>query len=257
MAVLHEKLYLMSDSLFARRLQYPFASVGEIETPDVESLKEIVSCTKTSCLYIYDNGADCVWKISIPVHRVSLWLDKVKVANSLSVTSNAELGLLMLRNGKPVCLEVYNEHAILLRRLKLPTTIPSLKRFGETPSGRYIGLGDQCVYFGRNGLVISQFEPPSNSKYRCNPQCVNLLPYHVFLQCCTYFRSRPNPTCCSISSLTLDLASSQILVDKSDGWIRLVDSCYLKESKLLLVLEVIASRNDKTWNLKPDDVLPG
>src|SRR6218665_2985577 len=98
MAVLHEKLYLMLDSLFTRRLQYPFASVGEIETPDVESLKEIVSCTKTSCLYIYDNGADCVWKVSIPVHRVSLWLDKVKKPNALSVTPNAEL--LMLRNSK-------------------------------------------------------------------------------------------------------------------------------------------------------------
>src|SRR6218665_1836460 len=105
MAVLHEKLYLLSNSIYVRRLKYPFASVGEIKTPEMTSPKEIASCSKTSCLYVYDNGADCVWKVSIPDHRVRRWLDKIKGPSALSVTSNAEL--LMLRNTKPISLEVY------------------------------------------------------------------------------------------------------------------------------------------------------
>src|SRR6218665_1077959 len=144
MAVLHEKLYLLSSSIYVRRLRYPFQSVGEIKTPEMTSQKEIVSCSKTPCLYIYDKGADCVWKISIPDHRVRRWLDKIKGPSALSITSNAEL--LILRNSKPICLEVYNEHAILVRRVQLPATIPSLRSFDETPSGKYIGLGEHCVY---------------------------------------------------------------------------------------------------------------
>src|SRR6218665_1532089 len=171
MAVLHEKLYLLSNSIFIRRPQYPFASVGEIKTPEIKSPKDIVPCSKTSCLYIYDKGADCVWKVSVPEHRVILWLDTVQEPGALSVTSNAEV--LMLRNNKPVCLEVYNEYAILVRRVKLPTAIPLLLRFDETLSGKYIGLGEQCVYtFRRNGFVASQFQPSNDAKYRGNPQCV-------------------------------------------------------------------------------------
>ena len=267
MTVLHKKLYLLSNSIFIRHLQYPFAFVGEIKTPEIKSPNEIVSCTKTSCLYIYDKSADCVWKVSVPDHRVSLWLDKVQEPGALSVTSKSEL--LILRNSKPVCVEVYNEQAILVRRVKLPATIPSLRRFDETPSGKYIGLGEQSVFaFRRDGSLIIQMQPISDARYRGNPQCINVSPYHILLQCCTYYSNRPNfgtfsfaqkpivqaqfANCSSISSLTHDLTNSQILVDKSDDWIKPVASCYLKETKQLLVLE--DSINDKTWKLKPYDV---
>src|SRR6218665_894681 len=118
MAILHNKLYLLSNSIFIRRLQYPFASVGEIETPGIKSPKEIVSCSKTSCLYIYDKGEECVWKVSIPSQQVCRWLSEVKEPCALSVTPTAEV--LMLRNNRPVCLEIYNEIAILLRHLMVP-----------------------------------------------------------------------------------------------------------------------------------------
>src|SRR6218665_1730890 len=182
MTRLHDKLYLLSNSIFIRRLQHPFAPIGEIQIPEIKSAKEIVSCSETSCLYIYDKGADCIWKVSIPDQRVRRWLDKVSGLSALSVTSNAEL--LMLRNSTPVCLEVYDKHAILVRRLRLPESIPSMVSVYETSSGKYFGLGEQGIFaLNANGSIISHFEPPKDKECRVKPRCFVKSPYHIFLHC--------------------------------------------------------------------------
>ena len=249
MARLHDKLYLLSNSIFIRRLQHPFTPIGEIKIPEIKSPKDIVSCTKTSCLYIYDKDVDCVWKVSVPDHRVSLFLDKFKKPGDLCVTSNAEL--LMLKNSNPVCLEVYNEHAILVRRLKLPASIPSLSSIYETSSGKYYGLGEQGVFaLRRDGSTISQFETSKHKECRGNPRCFDLSPYNIFLHC----NSHSSFVCSSgsLSSLTFDLASRQSLEERHFYWIAPVTSCYVKETKQLLVLEGAG----KSLTLKIYDVFP-
>ena len=261
MARLHDKLYLLSKSIFIRRLEYPFTSVGEIGTPDIKSPHTIVSCSKTSCLYIYDKGADCIWKVSIPDHRLSMWLDKVQEPGALSVTSNAEL--LMLKNSKPICLEVYNEHAILVRRLKLHASIHSVSSIYETPSGKYFLLGKQGVLALKgNGTFISQF---GSSKYKeCwgNPRCFDMSPYHIFLHWFPNSSGRmisssdacsSTSNCGPISSLTFDLASHQSLKTETAGLMAPINSCYLEKSKQLLVLE-----GANTWSrtLRIYDVFP-
>src|SRR6218665_1333648 len=155
MTRLHDKLYILSNSISIHSLQHPFPSVGEIKTPVIKSPKEIVSCSKTSCLYIYDNGEECVWKVVIPSLKVCRWLSEAKEPCTISVTSNSEL--LMLRNNRPVCLEVYNEYAILSRRLNFPSAITSLSRLYETFSGGYIGqIGSNVATFRENGSLIGQ-----------------------------------------------------------------------------------------------------
>src|SRR6218665_2279245 len=176
MTRLHDKLYLLSNSIFIHRLQHPFASVGEIEISEMKSPKEIVSCSKSSCLYIYDKGSDCIWKISIPRQQVCRWLSDVKEPHAICMTSNAEL--LMLRNNRPVCLEVYNEDAILSRRLNFPAVITSLCRLYETSSGGYIGqIGSNVATFRENGSLIGQFEPSKHNECVGNPLCFDLSPY--------------------------------------------------------------------------------
>src|SRR6218665_1663708 len=189
MTRLHDKLYLLSTSISIHSLQHPFPSVGEIKTPEIKSPKEIVSCSKMSCLYVYDNGEECVWKVSIASQQVCRWLSEVKEPCTISVASNAEL--LMLRNNRPVCLEVYDEHAILSRRLNFPSAITSMRSLYETSSGGYIGqVGLNLATFGGNGSLIGQFDPPERRARLEKPLFFELSPYHIFLHCVNDYRRR-------------------------------------------------------------------
>src|SRR6218665_1664543 len=159
MAQLGDKLYVLSDSILIHRAQKSFDRIGEIKTTEIQSPTDIMPCQKTACLYmyVYDNGAQCIWKVNIADKQVRCWLSKITHPCVMTVSANGEV--LVVRNDvgteQPVTLMVYNQYGILTRQFHLPTTVKSLSRVFETQTESFIGLGEGKVYkFRADGSII-------------------------------------------------------------------------------------------------------
>src|SRR6218665_3321530 len=232
MAYQRDKLYVLSDFILIHRAQKPFDRIGEIKTAEIKSPTDIVSCPKTSCLYIYDKGAQCIWKVTIADKQVRCWLSKIAHPCVMTVSPNGEV--LVVRNDakaeRKVTLMVYNQYGILTRQFHLPKTVNSLSRVFETQVESYIGLGEGKVYkFRADGSIIAEFELSKHPECSSPALYVHLSPYRVFLATGAV-GNKPNS---KISLLGLGLEFDKVWLPDICGE-RL---CYLKKTKQLAVKE--------------------
>ena len=238
MASLEDKLYLLSDSVSILRAENPHDCFGKIDTPEIKSPISIVSCNKTSRLYIYDKGNACIWKVSVPDNRVTRWCNKVKEPCAMSVTHNGEV--LMTAQSEdtnhPVTVEIYNQNAILTECVELPKDIQSLQYIYKIASGDYVGLGEQKLYkFRADGSIVCQRDIP---KCQESGNCVRRLevsPYHIFLI------STSDSLFCrgsKVSQISFDLAVESDVLKGSNDKCSFFGLCYVKDTKTLAALEL-------------------
>jgi len=226
MAYQRDKMYVLSDSILIYRAQKPFDRIGEIKTAEIKSPTDIVSCPKTSCLYIYDKGAQCIWKVTIADKQVRCWLSKIAHPCVMTVSPNGEV--LVVRNDakaeRKVTLMVYNQYGILTRQFHLPKTVNSLSRVFETQVESYIGLGEGKVYkFRADGSIIAEFELSKHPECSGAPLFAQLSPYRVFL----------SAAYSGISLLSLDLQWDKVWLPG----VYVEHLCYLKKTKQLAAKE--------------------
>lgn len=151
----------------------------------------------------------------------------------MTVTPDGEVLMTTLSAGAiPAIVEIYNQNAILTERVELPKSIQSLKRVCRTPSGNYIGFGEQHLCkFWADGSTVCQTDI---TKYPDIGSCVKFLevsPYHVFLI------SLPSADQWGfkISLITSDLAFQRTLLGSKEESVSGV--CYAKATKRLAVLK--------------------
>ena len=88
-------------------------------------------------IYVSDHAGRCIWKIDMDNNRVSRWLSEIGLYFSLSVTNDNQL--LLLRSFEyPKHLEIYDQHAKLLRSVKISNNFIGRLNAIQKPNGEFI-----------------------------------------------------------------------------------------------------------------------
>lgn len=118
----HRKYYVISwNSDFIevfREQKGTFLYLRRLKIPGLDSAQDIALCRKSSCLYVTDQGNACVWRVMLGDHSVKRWLSDIDDPYTVSVTDEGEV--VLLRNGHPPTLTVYNPDAGLISTTPLP-----------------------------------------------------------------------------------------------------------------------------------------
>lgn len=120
----HRKYYVISwNSDFIevfREQKGTFLHLRRLKIPGLNSAQDIALCRKSASLYVTDQGNACVWRVTLTDHSVKRWLSNIDDPYTVSVTEEGEV--VLLKNGPPPALTVYNPDASLVGRTPLPVT---------------------------------------------------------------------------------------------------------------------------------------
>lgn len=112
----------------------PFSRITEIDITNVQKPRQMAESKTDDCLYIYDSGHRCIWKLDAKYSIRQLLQDVNNDQHCLSVCSDG--GLIVTRSE---ALEVYDTEANMKRKISLPIEMfGHLRNAVETSTGNFI-----------------------------------------------------------------------------------------------------------------------
>jgi hypothetical protein len=126
MTTMDNKLFVVydqSDTIYVYTTQPSYTELAKVHVNGLQTSVDIAACSINSCLYVADSGSECVWKVKIDEVKVDKWLKGVRTAQSISVTSEGHIVVLILSVPQSR-VDIYDTDAVKLSSLQLPCTIP-------------------------------------------------------------------------------------------------------------------------------------
>jgi len=124
----------------------PFRLQRKIEIREIKYPKDIGSSEKENCLYVSDNGVNCVWRITRDTddqHKIVKWLATDFEPLNLSVSSDGRV-LIVSRLKPSSFLKIYESGGKFIRSMRLPKDIVEPRHAVETSIGNFIIIHD-CI----------------------------------------------------------------------------------------------------------------
>src|SRR6218665_3462800 len=148
---LRNEIYVLGQSLFlVFEDRTPFLFRRKIEFKETLCPYEIGSSEKENCLYVADQEANCIWKITGgDQYNTSKWLTTDSAPLNMSLSSKDQL---MVITESSSTLSIYGSNAELIQSIQLPRDIIDPTHAVEKSIGNFISLHEWMTdTTGENG----------------------------------------------------------------------------------------------------------
>lgn len=208
---------------------------------------DIVSSELLKCLYVTDQGSQCIWKITPEDSRQTVWLSHVENLSTISVSSNGHV-LLIKDTRESTQLEHYDSDAKLFRVYPLQNEIKCPIHAIQKPGGEFIvahrwrdvGGPWAISQLDQDGKMINQFKHGMETElnfpcyFSVDPRTFQLFVADMennqvimlnsnTLRYCKVLLTEENDEICHPWRICFNIKEGQLIVCQLNGFVNIYD----------------------------------
>lgn len=251
MASLNSCIYVLGRHFVkAYEDQNPFNLQKTIQTtPRIPDPWDIVSSELLNCLYVTDQGSQCIWKILPEDSQLTVWLNHLENLSTISVSSNGCV-LLIKDTRKSTQLELYGSDAKLFRAYTLQNEIKCPIHAIQKPGGEFIVAhrwrdvsGPWTIsQLDQDGKMINYFKPVDTEPelnfpcyFSADPRAFRLFVADIennqvimfnsnTLRCCKVLLTEENDEIYHPWRICFNVKEGQLIVGQLNGFVNIYDA---------------------------------